>query len=165
MTALEPGCSRGGSQVLEEWLTAPGMREWQQRGPEEAMPAPASPAIAHQPFPPQPPGPTGLTAAQAPHLCSDTAAGRLPALCSQWAPRPGLWWRRPRTGGQHTGREVMSGPPGLPTSQHPPHKTVSTPCTGLGNQLPPLISTTTLRLTEPMNGRGDRGSGTLRSHS
>ena len=51
-----------------------------------------------------------LMAAGSPHLCSDTGAARRPALCSRWAPRPGWWWRRQRTGGRHT---AVSGPHGL----------------------------------------------------
>lgn len=92
-----------------------------------------------------------LTAARAPYLCSDTGAGRLPALCSRWAPRPGWWWRRQRTGAAHGGEEggeqatrALLAP--LPHQSPPPHTTavLSMP-RALCTEMPRLTFTMTLR--------------------
>lgn len=111
-----------------------------QGGPEKAVPAPG----CHSTWP-------RLTAAQAPYLCSDTGAGRLPALCSRWAPRPGWWWRRQRTGAAHGGEEggeqatrALLAP--LPHQSPPPHTTavLSMP-RALCTEMPHLTFTMTLR--------------------
>lgn len=80
-------------------------------------------------------------AARAPYLCSDTGAGRPPALYSRWAPRPGWWWRRQRTGGpgraEHTMMGVLSGLPFCPTVT-PPRTVVLAVLRALRDETPHL---------------------------
>lgn len=119
-----------GQQPLR--LLGPGRGEEGGRGPEGSS-CPAR-------LPPRLPGHCG--AARAPYLCSDTGAGRPPALYSRWAPHPGWWWRRQRTGGaEHTMMGVLSGLPSCPTVT-PPRTVVLAVHQALRDEMPHLIHNT-----------------------
>lgn len=88
-------------------------------------------------------------AARASYLCSDTGAGRPPALYSRWAPRPGWWWRRQRTGGaEHTMMGVLSGLPSCPTVT-PPRTVVLAVYQALHDKTPHLTHNTPPGLYTP----------------